>query len=264
MTETGYAFGRLLGSGCSAVARLAAALLVLLPGFASFADGPRQPLPIAEVVRLSESAPPERVIQRIAASGTTYALRGSDFANLKAAGVPDPVLDYLQQSFVDHVDLLTRYWVLGANLGGCDFCYPQPVDLSVMQSGYGNVSAVSPLRFVLSRPAGTPEWVPYPPSELAGLPLSVNQIVESSRGGLPQAELVDRIHHSHLTHVIGIGGTTALRTHPLAGLGGAELAGLAGQGVPASALDALQAQFLAQFIETERLRYQNWGKGSKK
>ena len=30
------------------------------------------------------------------------------------------------------------------------------------------------------------------------------------------------------------------------------------QGVPEDALDALQAQFLGQFIEAERLRYQNF------
>src|SRR5215831_139319 len=130
--------------------RSSAALAWLMVVFAGCAAlyTPRPLLPIGEVVQMSKSgAPPEQVIQRIRASGTTYALRGSDFAKLKADGVPDPVLDYLQQSFVDHVDLLTRYWVTGENLGGCTFCYPQPVDVDALQSGYGTVPAPSPTRY---------------------------------------------------------------------------------------------------------------------
>ena len=42
---------------------------------------------------------------------------------------------------------------------------------------------------------------------------------------------------------------------------GSELARLHDEGVGYGALDALQGQFLAQFIETERLRYMNIGKG---
>jgi hypothetical protein len=42
---------------------------------------------------------------------------------------------------------------------------------------------------------------------------------------------------------------------------GSELAQLSEQGVGYGALDALQGKFLAQFIETERLRYMNLGKG---
>jgi len=244
--------------------RLAAALL-LLPALGFAASGPRHPLPIAEVVSQSRSgAPPEQMIQRIQDSATTYALRGSDFAKLKAAGVPDPVLDYLQQSFVDHIDLLTRYWVLGGNLGGCDFCYPQPVDLETMQSGYAHVSATPPTRYILSRPPGTPDWVPYPPSHVGGTPLSVDEIVVMAHSAMTQGELVERVRGARLAHVVGVGGTGAVRTHPVAGLGGAELAGLEQRGVPASALDALQGQFLAQFIETERLRYQSRGKGPKR
>jgi hypothetical protein len=126
------------------------------------------------------------------------------------------------------------------------------------------VSATPPTRFVLYRPAGTPNWVPYPPSGFSGAPLSVIQVVELAGGGASEAELVQRIRSARLTHVIGIGGHTAVRTHPLAGLGGAQLAALKEQGVPDAALDALQGQFLAAFIETERQRYLLLGKGSKR
>jgi hypothetical protein len=82
-----------------------------------------QPLAIAEAVKMSQSGtPPEEVIQRIRDSKTTYALRGSDFGKLKAVGVSDRVLDYLQQSFVNDVDLLTRYWMQSGLLGGCSSC----------------------------------------------------------------------------------------------------------------------------------------------
>ena len=142
----------------------AVVLVILLSACATFYT-PRTPMPIADVVKLGKSgAPPQTMIQRIRDSGTTYALRGSDFPKLKAAGVPDPVLDYLQQSFVDDLDLQTRYWVEGAGLGGCRYCYPQPVDMDKLESGYGVVPAPPPGKYNPSRPMGTPDWVPYPPT----------------------------------------------------------------------------------------------------
>lgn len=222
---------------------------------------PRQPLPIADVVELAKSGtPPEEIVRRIRQSGTTYALRGSDFAKLKAAGIPDPVLDYLQQSLVDDLDLLTRYWVLGENLGGCSFCYPQPVDIDNMRSGYAATGSPSPTRYVPGKPAGAPEWVPAnlpPPKER----LSVQRVVELAHNGTPEAELIGRIQSSRLENVIGVGGFSTIRTRPAAGISGALLARLHDEGLSGAVLDALQAQFLAQFIEAERLRYQNLGKG---
>ncbi len=103
--------------------------VVVLSAGTAFAS----PLPISEVVKMGGSgARPQDVIQRLRASQTSYALRGSDFGKLKAAGVSDEVLDYLQQSFVSNVDQLTRYSVIGPRLGGCSYCYPQPVDLDRM------------------------------------------------------------------------------------------------------------------------------------
>ena len=240
------------------------AALIFLPTLASCAAlyTPRQPMPITEAIDLCKSgAPSEQVIDRIKASGTTYALRGSDFGKLKALGCPDAVLDFLQQSFVDDLDLQTRYWVLGENLGGCSFCYPQPVDLDHMQSGYADVAATPPGRYQLSKPPGTPDWVPIPGTGNTGPALSVDQVVEMVKSGVPEAEIVQRIRSSRPTHVVGVGGITTIRTRPVSGLGGSELARLRDQKVPDSVLDALQAQFLAAFIEAERMRYQNWGHG---
>jgi hypothetical protein len=222
---------------------------------------PRPPLPIADVVQLGKSnATPDQIIQHIRQSGTAYALRGSDFYKLRDAGIPEPVLDYLQQAFVDDLDLLTRYWVLGENLGGCTFCYPQPVNLETMQSGYAETGAPPPTRYMQAKPPGTPEWVPSSlvPSRQR---LNVEQVVQLARSGTPDAQLIDQIRHSRLNNVIGVGGFTTIRTRPVAGLAGSSFAHMHDQGVSDAVLDAIQSQFLAQFIESERLRYQNWGHG---
>jgi hypothetical protein len=240
-------------------------LIFLVACFAGFsawsALALTQPLAIVDAVAMSRSGtPPEDVIRRIRDSKTTYALRGSDFGKLKAAGVPDQVLDYLQQSFVNDVDLLTRYWAQGADLGGCSSCYPQPVEVDKLESGYSAAPTPPPGGYQLSRPMGTPAWVPYPQRLPTAAPISVSDVRQMTRDGVPQTQIIDRINHSPLTHVIGVGGSLAVRSQPVAGLSGSELARLHDEGVADPALDALQGQFLSQFIEFERLRYQSWGK----
>jgi hypothetical protein len=238
--------------------------LLVLGGCATFTS-PRKPMPITEVVKLSKSgAESPLVIQRIRDSRTTYALRGSDFSKLKANGVPDPVLDYLQQSFVDDLDLSTRYWVTGEGVGGCAFCYPQPVDVDTLESGYEEVAATPPGQYRPDKPQGTPAWVPYPSKVPSAGQISVSDIEQMAKDGVSDAQIIERINHSRLTQVIGVGGTFVIRTQPVAGLSGSELAGLYGQSVDYPVLDALQGQFLAQFIEVERLRYMNLGKAPMK
>ena len=240
-------------------------ILVFLLVLSGCANSPRKPMPITEVVELSRSgAESPLVIQRIRDSRTTYALRGSDFSKLKANGVPDPVLDYLQQSFVDDLDLSTRYWVTGAGLGGCSSCFPQPVDVDALESGYGEVPATPPGEYRPDKPQGTPAWVPYPPKVPSAGQISVSDIQQMAKDRVSDAQIIERINHSRLTNVIGVGGTSAVRTQPVAGLSGSELAGLYGQSVDYAVLDALQGQFLAQFIEVERLRYMNLGKAPMK
>ena len=239
------------------------ALLLLLLAFGSYAraDGPRQPLPIAELVALSKSgAPADEMLQRLKGSTTTYALRGSDFSKLRAAGVPNAVLDYLQQSLVDDLDLETRRWVGGSSLGGCSFCYPQPVDLDAMQSGY----TAPPTRYVAGKPPGTPDWVPYPPTSRRGPRISGDDVLAMVKQGRVPDEIVQRIRGARLQRVTASSASGAIRTHPLAALTGSELAELSDRGVPAAALDALQAQFLAEFIEAQRLHYLHWGKGARR
>jgi len=233
--------------------RLAIALIPLcvLSGCGTF-YAPPEPLPISKVVELCKSnTPPPLIIQRIRDSHTTYALRGSDFPKLKADGVPDSVLDYLQESFADDLALQTRYWITGEiSLGGCSWCYPQPVNVDKLESGYGVVPATPPRQYQTKRPMGTPDWLPFPQRPASGASISVSDIQQMSRDRVPDAQIIERINYSSLTGVIGVDGVSTVRTQSVPGLSGSMLALLHDQGVGYSVLDALQAQFLAQFMTT--------------
>ena len=239
---------------------LSAAAFAFLLGACSVLT-PRPVTPISEVVTLSKGSEPEQAIRRIDSSKTTYALRGSDFGKLSDAGVPPKVLDHLQQAFVNDVDLLTRYWVLGESLGGCASCYPQPVDLANLAGG-GN--GMADARHVarsstFGKPQGLPDWVTAIPGSGPGLTISeVEQMVKAGTSG---AEVAARIRASRLHDIIGTEGITKISTHYVAGLSGSELAQLHKDGASDEVADALQQKFLAEYIEFSRIRYQSWGKG---
>lgn len=225
---------------------------------------PRPVTPIGDVVSLSRGSSPDRALERISTSKTTYALRGSDFGKLADAGVPPPVLDALQQSFVNDVDLLTRYWVLGESLGGCSVCYPQPVDLANLASGgngMGDASKVAQFT-TYAKPLGLPDWVTAIPGGATAPGMTVAEIEKLVKDGTPGPDLAARIRASRLHDVIGNGGLTKLSTHLLAGLSGSELARLRQDGASDEVVDALQQKYLAEYIDFARIRYENWGKGS--
>jgi hypothetical protein len=216
-------------------------------------------------VNLSKGAPPEQVVSRIRSSRTTYALRGSDFGKLADAGVPPKVLDHLQQSFYNEVDLLTRYWVLGESLGGCTSCYPQPVDLSTLaRDGDGMADPGNTLSYTtFSRPQGLPDWITAVPGKTGAPGIAVDQVAQMVRDGKPANDVVAEIDNSRIHDFIDTsGGISNISTHFTVGLSGSELAQLHADGVPDPVLDALQKKALAEFIEFHRIRYQSWGKGS--
>ena len=222
---------------------------------------PRPVMPIAEVVALSANS--DQAISRLAASKTTYALRGSDFGRLADAGVPPKVLDHLQQSFVNDVDLLSRYWVLGESLGGCQSCYPQPVDLANLNSGGNGMADASAVAryYSYAKPQGLPDWVTAYPGPVNGPGLTIGEVETMVKQGTPSAEIVARIENSRLHDIIGTHGISHISTHYAAGLSGSQLAELHKAGASDEVLDALQKKFLAEFIEFARIRYQSWGKG---
>jgi hypothetical protein len=217
-----------------------------------------QPLQLNEVVTRSQNGQsPSQVTGAIRSSKTTYALRGSDFGKLKEAGVSDAVLDYMQQSFFNDVDLLTRYWVLGESVGGCARCVPQ----QVMVASVGDITQMpTSTSYRGYGPQGMPDW--YRPYSATRRTISLDQIVDRAKQGVPAQELVDEVRNARLEDVIGgESPLSGIRTHPVAQLSGAQLARLREEGVPDPVLDEIQSRFLAQFVEIARLRYQNLGKG---
>ena len=251
------------------IAKTAALLLALSANFVLSACSilsPRPVTPISEVVNLSKGGPPEQVVSRIRSSRTTYALRGSDFGKLADAGVPPKVLDHLQQSFYNDVDLLTRYWVLGESLGNCDRCYPQPVDLSNLPSGGNGMAGAHNLgRYsTYAKPQGLPDWITAVPGKVRARGITVDQVAQLVKDGRPANDVVAEINNSRIHDFIDTSrGVSNISTHSTVGLSGSELAQLHADGVPDPVLDALQKKILAEFIEFHRHRYQSWGKGMK-
>lgn len=247
---------------CIDLARAAAAAaLVALAGCSIFT--PRPVTPISEVVEASKSGA-DRAIERANSTRTSYALRGSDFGKLAQAGVQDKVLDHLQQTLYNDVDLLTRYWVLGETLGGCDRCYPQPVDLGTLGNGGNGMADGHDLghRSTFAKPQGLPDWMTAFPGPANGPAITVAEIEQLVKQGRPADEVVAQIEGSRAHDYIDHQAFTKVSTHFIAGLTGSELATLHRDGVPDPVLDALQRKYLAEFIEFNRVRYQNWGKGS--
>ena len=107
-----------------------------------------------------------------------------------------------------------------------------------------------------------PAWVPASPGlAFDGAPaITVDEIARRAKEGIPAEELARQVRSSRIEGLIAQGGLT-LGTMSSVGLSGSELAALHQEGVPDPVLDALQEQYLAQFVEFQRLRYQNWGKG---
>jgi hypothetical protein len=226
--------------------------------------GPQPPLPISEVVSLSKAgSPSDQVLAKLRSTRTVYAPRGSDFGKLAGLGVAPEVLDSIQSRFVGDVELLTRYYVLGESLGGCSYCFPQPLELSNLAAGGNGMSPNLPTGNYTGagRPPGVPDWIPASPGIAYGASgITVDDVARGAKEGAPAEELVRRIESSRLDGVIAQGGFS-VSTKSSVGLSGSRLASLHQQGVPDPALDALQAKYLAQFVEYQRLRYQNWGKG---
>lgn len=244
----------------SGAALLCVALLMLA---ACSVMKPRPVTSIAEVVSACKSGA-DRAISLSRNSRTSYALRGSDFGKLADAGCQPEVLDELQQLFYNDVDLLTRYWVLGESLGGCDTCYPQPLDLSTLASGGDGMGDGSGLGRVTeySKPVGLPGWVTAHPGPAGGAAITVEIAAQMLKEGRTAEEVVATIDQSRVHNFLDIAGITTVSTRFKPALTGSELARRQAEGMPDPVLDALQRKYIAEFIEFLRVRYQSWGKGS--
>ena len=92
--------------------------------------------------------------------------------------------------------------------------------------------------------------------------MSLDDIREMVTKGDSQEQILAALHAKGLETIIIQTDTRTLRTRPLAAISGSELAQMRVDGVPDAVLDAIQDQFLSQFVALERLRYLNIGKGS--
>jgi hypothetical protein len=73
----------------------------LLSGCAAFDVTRPDPVTVAQVIQMSEAGtPPEIIVQTMRDSETIYALSAAQLAELHDLGVADPVLDYMQQTYI--------------------------------------------------------------------------------------------------------------------------------------------------------------------
>jgi hypothetical protein len=94
-----------------------AIFVILLAGCA------RQPAPepvtLPQILQMSQAGiPAAEIIDRLRLAGTVYRLEASRLAQLRDEGVPDEVIDYMQQTYLDAVRRdqrlrEMRYWTPG-------------------------------------------------------------------------------------------------------------------------------------------------------
>jgi hypothetical protein len=107
---------------CTAALTLVATAVALSALLAACA-GPRQPalqpVTVEEVVQMSQAGiPADQIIEKMRKSKTIYRMEASKLADLRDQGVPDKVINYMQQTYLDAVRRNqylrdTTYWTPG-------------------------------------------------------------------------------------------------------------------------------------------------------
>jgi hypothetical protein len=107
--------------------------LLLLAGCATLLVERPPPVRVSQIVEMSRAGvPAHEIIEKIRASGTVYRLKASQLAELREKGVPDAVIDYMQQTYLHAVRRDQRFedwnrWSLyddGYWYGGYPFGWP--------------------------------------------------------------------------------------------------------------------------------------------
>lgn len=76
--------------------------LLLCNGCASLRTPRPDPIPVPQIVEMCKAGfPADEIIKKLKASRTVYRLQASQLAELKADGVPDAVINYMQQTYLD-------------------------------------------------------------------------------------------------------------------------------------------------------------------
>jgi len=80
---------------------VSAASFLFLGGCATTLPRPAA-VTVPEIVRMSQAGyPADDIITKMLESGTVYRLSASQLASLKDEGVPDAVINYMQQTYLD-------------------------------------------------------------------------------------------------------------------------------------------------------------------
>lgn len=101
--------------------------VLLLAGCASLHRPP--PPSLDQVVEMGRAGmPPDEIVRRLEESRAVYPLSGSQIARLHEQGVPDAVLDYLQEAYVGHTRRQERARQGdGVSAWNCYYCYYPPM-----------------------------------------------------------------------------------------------------------------------------------------
>jgi hypothetical protein len=77
---------------------------LLLAGCATLEGYQARPVTATQIIKMSHSGvPAQDIIQLMRDSGSVYRLSASDLADLRAQGVPDAVIDYMQHTYLEAV-----------------------------------------------------------------------------------------------------------------------------------------------------------------
>lgn len=78
--------------------------LSVFAGCAYSVSNPRSPITVPQILETSKAGvPPADIVQKMRDSGSVYRLEASELAQLQEQGVPDTVLNYMQQTYLDAV-----------------------------------------------------------------------------------------------------------------------------------------------------------------
>lgn len=88
----------------------------------------RPPPSLEQIVEMSNAGkPPEEIVRELQETRAVYALTGSQIARLHEQGVPDQVLDYMQNAYMDRVRWESRMSYDSPYGWNCFYCYNRPM-----------------------------------------------------------------------------------------------------------------------------------------